>query len=168
MLTSYILQIMMRDLRTLEREVRAYPDDASLWEAGDGLPNSGGTLAIHLAGNLRHFVGAVLGGSGYVRDRAEEFGAHGLTREQVVERLEAAIADLEAAGERVTDDLLEQPYPISLRDMTFTTGDFLLHLIAHSGYHIGQVDYHRRALTSSKEGIGAMPIPEMASAKKQG
>ncbi|HKI95370.1 MAG TPA: DinB family protein [Gemmatimonadales bacterium] len=168
MLTSYILQIMMRDLRTLEREVRAYPDDASLWEAGDGLPNSGGTLAIHLAGNLRHFVGAVLGRSGYVRDRDEEFGARGLTREQVVERLEAAIADLEAAGERVTDDMLEQPYPIALRDMTFATGDFLLHLIAHSGYHIGQVDYHRRALTSSKEGIGAMPIPEMASAKQAG
>jgi len=168
MLTSYILQIMMRDLRTLEREVRAYPDDASLWEVGDGLPNSGGTLAIHLAGNLRHFVGAVLGGSGYVRDREEEFGARGLTREQVVERLEAAIAELGAAAGRITDDMLEKPYPVSMRGMTFTTGDFLLHLIAHSGYHIGQVDYHRRALTSSKEGIGAMPIPELASAKQAG
>ena len=27
-----------------------------------GLANSGGTLALHLTGNLQHFIGAVLGG----------------------------------------------------------------------------------------------------------
>ena len=27
-----------------------------------GIANSGGTLALHLTGNLQHFIGAVLGG----------------------------------------------------------------------------------------------------------
>ena len=34
----------------------------SIWALPPGLPNSGSTLALHVAGNLRHYVGAVLGG----------------------------------------------------------------------------------------------------------
>lgn len=54
-------RIFARDLEVLEREVGLYPDDASLWKAVEGQPTLGGNLALHLAGNLRHFIGAVLG-----------------------------------------------------------------------------------------------------------
>jgi hypothetical protein len=38
-------------------------------------------------------------------------------------------------------------------------GVLLLHLIAHFGYHLGQIDYHRRAVS------GAGAVPGMISAK---
>ena len=45
-----------------------FPDDETVWRTLPGVPNSAGNLALHVAGNLQHFVGAVLGGSAYVRD----------------------------------------------------------------------------------------------------
>ena len=61
--------VILRELRALDREIAAYPDDQSPWKAPEGISNSAGNLALHMAGNLRHFIGAVLGGSGYVRDQ---------------------------------------------------------------------------------------------------
>jgi hypothetical protein len=85
MTTSEILAgVIARDLRALRREIESYPDDASLWAKPDGVANSGGSLAHHLAGNLRHFVGTRLGGGDFVRDRAAEFTPGGLRREELV------------------------------------------------------------------------------------
>lgn len=165
---SFIIGVLLRDLETLHREVLAYPDDASLWLEPDGLPNAGGTLAIHLAGNMRHFVGTVLGGSGYTRDRDEEFSARGLSRAVVAQRVRATIDEVRATGTRLSDDVLHAPYPVSLRGVRVTTGDFLLHLIAHTAYHLGQIDYHRRGFTSSHDGVGAMAITELASVQRTG
>jgi len=67
-------RVLVRDLRTLAAELDAYPDDASVWACPPGIPNAAGTLVLHVAGNLRHFVGARMGGTGYVRDRAAERG----------------------------------------------------------------------------------------------
>ncbi len=72
-LTSHLAAILARDLAALRREIEAYPDDALPWREVPGLTNPGGTLALHVAGNLQHYVGHVLGGSGYVRDRPAEF-----------------------------------------------------------------------------------------------
>lgn len=57
--------MVMRDLRGIEQQVAAYPDDESLWIVKPGISNSAGVLAIHAAGALRHFVGSILGKSGF-------------------------------------------------------------------------------------------------------
>ena len=44
-----------------------------MWEVSGEIKNSAGNLCLHICGNLQHFVGAVLGNSGYVRKRDEEF-----------------------------------------------------------------------------------------------
>ena len=77
---AWLEAILVRELEALKRELAAYPSDADVWATPPGVSNSGGTLALHLAGNLQHYVGAMLGGSGYVRDRAAEFGRHGVAR----------------------------------------------------------------------------------------
>jgi len=41
--------------------LRAYRDEYELWVCPDGIVNSTGTLALHLTGNLMHYIGAVLG-----------------------------------------------------------------------------------------------------------
>ncbi len=69
---------ILRELEALEREIASCPDDEAPWTTVSGVPNSGGTLVLHGAGNRRSVVGAVLGGTGYVRDRAAEFVSRGL------------------------------------------------------------------------------------------
>jgi hypothetical protein len=56
----------------IERLVRMLNHD-QLWDNPFGFGNSVGRVVVHLTGSLNHYVGAVLGGTGYVRDRADEF-----------------------------------------------------------------------------------------------
>ena len=42
--------------------------------------------------------------------------------------------------------LLDEEYPEKVFDHPMTTQYFLIHLTAHLGYHLGQVNYHRRLI----------------------
>ena len=61
MLTSTLAKLYQRDLAKLKDEIAAYPNDADLWDTADGTANSAGNLCQHLTGNLKHFIGAVVG-----------------------------------------------------------------------------------------------------------
>lgn len=163
MLIESVAALMARELSTLAREVEAYPDEASIWVVHPAAPNSGGVLARHLCGNLRHFVGAVLGAAEYRRDREMEFRGPPTPRAELlaeIDRTRKAVADALAG---LAHSRLAEPYPVPLAGHRFTTGDFLLHLAVHLAYHLGQVDYHRR-LTTGGGTVGAMALPELASA----
>ena len=161
-LRDTILRLLLRDLAALQREMAAYPDDASLWRVVPGISNSGGTLALHLAGNLRSFIGSVLGGSEYVRDRDREFTATGLTREEV--RLELADAEIQVMRALSTLDLarLDLEYPHVLAETRLRTDVFLMHLATHASYHLGQIDYHRRIITGNAATAMTLSIPALA------
>ncbi|MEK9503760.1 DinB family protein [Gaopeijia maritima] len=141
--------LLLRDVDRVMAEVRAYPDDESLWRMAGRIPNSGGTLALHLAGNLQHFVGAILGGSGYRRDREREFAARDLDRAALLGELAAAREAIDTALGAMTDADLDAewtgggPLPDGSPNALM-----LLHLSGHLGYHLGQLDYHRRLLAA--------------------
>ena len=162
MIVDDLSRVLVRDLETLVAELDAYPDDASVWACPPGFPNSAGTLVLHLAGNLRHFVGARLGRTGYVRDRAAEFAARGLSRAELREQVEAAVRDVRDALAGLAPARLAEPFPDPVGGVHLTTGRFLAHLVAHSGYHLGQIDYHRRAVTGDARGVGAVPVAALA------
>jgi hypothetical protein len=82
--------LFLRELATFRREVELFPDDDTLWRTVPGVTNSAGNLALHIAGNLRHFVGAVLGKTGYVRNRDAEFATREGSRDMVSKTLAAA------------------------------------------------------------------------------
>jgi hypothetical protein len=77
----------LRDLDSFRREVELFPDDDVLWKTLPGITNSGGNLALHAAGNLLHFFGTILGGTGYIRDRNTEFSRRSGSRAEVVSEL---------------------------------------------------------------------------------
>ena len=158
MTVEHLRTLLLRDLDAVRREVLAYPDDESLWALPEGVPNSGGTLALHLAGNLHHYLGAVLGGGGYVRDREEEFAGRGLSREEVVGRIARARAAVDAALAGLQPDRLGLPVPGGLSVGTVPTGLFLMHLATHLAYHLGQLDYHRRTVTGDARGVDAQAL----------
>src|SRR5262245_29653862 len=146
MWTSAIAGALSRDLKTLRREVEAFPDERQLWEEVPGIVNTTGTLVLHLAGNIQHYVGKHLGGSSYVRDRPAEFSRRGVKREELLREIsqaEAAIGSLAS----VDAARLARPFPEHVGNHELQTSDFLVHLVAHFTFHLGQIDYHRRVVT---------------------
>lgn len=156
-----IRRVLARDLRALARQIEAYPDDEVVWRTVSGIANSAGTLTLHLAGNLEHFVGAVLGGTGYVRDRGAEFATRDLARAELRRRIEAAAKSVDATLAQLAPEQCEAEYPVPVGGRTLGTGDFLVHLAAHLAYHLGQIDYHRRMLTPDAGTVDAMSIGEL-------
>jgi len=161
-LAADLLILLRRDLRCLAREVALFPDDLTLWHTVPGIANSAGNLALHVAGNLQHFVGAVLGGSGYVRQREQEFAQRKGTRAEVAAALEAALAEVERTLAVLEPAALGAAFPVSVAGVQPPTGRFLLHLAAHLAFHLGQVGYLRRALTGDPTSADGMGIQELA------
>ena len=147
MLNKILIELYERDLSKLREEIEQFPDEESLWKTGEGITNSAGNLCQHLAGNLQHFFGAVLGDSGYVRDRDSEFAAKGATRESLLQEVERARQSVTTTLQKLTEEDFAATYPIDVFGHPMTTGFFLVHLTTHFNYHLGQINYHRRLLT---------------------
>lgn len=156
MLIPIVQAMLLRELAAVQRSVQAYPDDASLWALPKGLPNSGGTIVLHLAGNLQHFVGAVLGATGYVRDRDAEFARRDVPRAELLAELANTIDAVRNAMPTLREESLSQPYPQKVGGQVLATGLVLMHLATHLAYHLGQLDYHRRVVTGDMNGVGAL------------
>lgn len=165
-ITASLGAILVRDLDTLRMEVEAYPAEADLWRVVPGIANSGGTLALHLAGNIQHFIGAVLGGSGYRRNRDAEFQDRSVPRQEVVEGIHRAIGAVKQTMSGLNDAVLDDPFPDLVAGVRVKTGDFLIHLVSHTTYHLGQVDYHRRIVTGGAPLGGAVSPTRLWSAEK--
>ena len=157
--------LISRELRTMERELQAYQTEEQVWLLPPGLPNSGGTLALHAAGNLLHFIGAVLGGSSYVRDRNAEFQRRGVPRAELIEGLRRADEVVRETLARLNPGVFAEAYPQAVANRRLNTGDFLGHLVAHLAYHAGQMDFHRRIVTGDAAGVGAVSPAELSSAR---
>ena len=147
MFLEHIQHIMIRELEGMKREILAYQDEADIWRSVPGLPNTAGTIALHVAGNLQHFVGAQLGGSDFVRDREAEFSRRDVSAAGIVEELEQTIGAVRAAFAGLEEDAMDRLFPQEVAGVCPTSGEFLIHLVAHLAYHLGQIDYHRRCVT---------------------
>jgi hypothetical protein len=79
-----LVTLFSRDLVKLEKEIEAYTSVDFLWSTPKGVNNSSGNLCLHLCGNLQHYIGAVLGNSGYKRNRASEFSTNGISKEELL------------------------------------------------------------------------------------
>lgn len=136
--------LFARELDRLAGEIRAYESDDRIWSTQGKQKNSPGTLTLHLCGNLLHYIGAALGGSGYIRDRDAEFSDRCSKQELLVE-----IADTRDVITRVlasaSDEVMNGKYPgrPPARMDGVGTRRFLMHLLWHFGWHEGQIYYHR-------------------------
>lgn len=148
MIQSVLLELFERDLRALRAEIEAYGNEGDLWKVEGEIANSAGNLCLHLTGNLRHFFGAVLAGTEYVRDRDAEFASKFVPRAKLLDEVDAAASDVKAVLEKITDEDVKKNYPIEVFGHPMTTEFFLVHLATHLNYHLGQINYHRRLIGS--------------------
>jgi hypothetical protein len=131
----------------VEKAARSVTEE-QLWNKPFPFGNSIGHLIVHVTGNLNHYIGALVAGTGYVRNREYEFvdPAH-YPRDELLARFQAAV-DMVARTLEAQDDssfliaVADQP-PIQTR-----LGLFLV-CASHMNNHIGQMSYLVQALQSS-------------------
>jgi hypothetical protein len=160
--------LLARDLETFAREVELFPDDQALWRTLPGVANSAGALARHVCGNLRHYVGHLLGGSDYVRNRNAEFAAAEGARSAVALELRATIDVVADALPRLPESVLAAPFPELVGGVAIPCDRFLLHLCTHLALHLGQAGYLRRVLTCDVRSTGPVPVKPLAAGGARG
>jgi uncharacterized damage-inducible protein DinB len=141
-ITTLTKMALIEQLEKLRDEVRdlAEPlNEAEFWIKPLDPGNSVGHLVLHLSGNLNHFVGAQLGGTGYVRQREREF-----TETQVPSKADALrqLDDAAALFRRVVSDLsaeqLAAPHPEARLGIVVRA---LTNVLSHFALHRGQMSY---------------------------
>ncbi len=138
-----------RDLGILKKELMAYENESELWIVEGAITNPAGNLVLHLCGNLKHFIGAVLGDSGYIRERDREFNDKNVSREAMATNIDETLEVVLKTLDSLNDADLDKVYEVRVfNDKPITTHIFLLHLSGHLTYHLGQINYHRRLLAS--------------------
>jgi uncharacterized damage-inducible protein DinB len=142
MLKKSLLEIFERDLNKLKDEISLYKDENSLWIVKKEISNSTGNLCLHLMGNLNHFIGAVIGETGYVRDRENEFTAKNVSVKVLINYIENTIEIVKHTLENLSSDDLDKDFPQQKHSKIVKTDFMLLHLISHFNYHLGQINYH--------------------------
>jgi len=144
--SSLLLSLFTRDLNKLKDELNLYSNESNLWEVESNISNSAGNLTLHLIGNLNHFVGSVLGHTGYVRQRDLEFSKKDISRAILIADINKTIEMLTSVLGKLSNEDLDMEYAFANPDKLDVAGQFLLNLTAHLAYHLGQINYHRRLL----------------------
>ena len=145
MLIEVLTDLFVRDLNRVMAEIQAFSDEDKLWYIEGDVKNSAGNLALHLVGNLNHYVGATLGDTGYARERDREFSDKDVPSAVMVKQLEDTVVMIREVLGGFNPDDLTKTYPLRVFDnKEMTTMFFMVHLTTHLNYHLGQINYLRR------------------------
>ena len=139
-----LVKLFTRDLARLEKEIKEYTSQESLWLTSKGVNNSSGNLCLHLCGNLQHYIGNVLGNSGYKRNRKAEFSTKGLSKDNLLLEIEKTKESVISTLNKLSEEKVDTVYPEEVFNEPMQTGYFLIHLQGHLNYHLGQINYNRR------------------------
>ena len=119
-----------------------------LWQKPYPYGNSVGHLLLHLTGNLNHYIGARIAGTGYLRSRPLEFtDASKPPKEQVLANFDRAIDMVAATIRKQSSDDLTMPYSDPTEPRSNTHFAVFLRMAAHAYHHVGQIIYLAKELT---------------------
>lgn len=145
-MTESVKSLFTRDLNQLKKEIESYQNEEAIWKIDKDILNSAGNLSLHLVGNINHFIGAILGNSGYVRNRELEFSLKNIPKTELILQIEKTIEVVHSSLDQLSEEDLKKEYPIEALGYPMTIEYFLIHLFGHLNYHLGQINYHRRLL----------------------
>jgi len=146
MLIKTLSDIFERDLNKLKDEINLYEDESKLWKLSKEINNAAGNLCLHLIGNLNHFIGSILGNSGYKRERDLEFSKKNVKRSDLLEMIDDTKVVVNKTLSSLRNNDLHKNFPVEKHGEIVTTNFMLIHLITHFNYHLGQINYHRRLI----------------------
>lgn len=145
-----LIPLYERDLKKVITELELYLHEENIWKTDIDIKNSAGNLSLHIAGNLNHFIGTILGNTSYVRNREAEFALRDVPRQQLINEIQSTSEVVVRTLSNVQGKILDEVYPVQVFGYEMTTGYFLVHLATHLSYHLGQINYHRRLLDREK------------------
>ena len=135
-------------LPKIERALDVLGEDGLWWRPNDAT-NSAGTLCVHLAGNVRQWIVAGVGGAADIRDRPGEFATTGgRSRAEVLADLRTAVDEACRVIDRLDDDALARRYPIQGRKPTGLGAVY--HVAEHFAMHAGQIVW----IAKARSGVG--------------
>jgi len=124
-------------------------DEGQVWWRPPGEGNAVGNLVLHLCGSSRHFIGRLLGGTDYVRDRKAEFAERGPIPRADLSRL---VDDTVAETDRILGGL-DPARLLDLREVPREPSQTVLALVVrtshHWAVHTGQIVYATRLITQA-------------------
>jgi len=113
-----------------------------IWRKPYPYGNSIAHLILHLTGNLNHYIGARIAGTGYVRNRPLEFSdTSKLPKEQVLAKFDQAIAMVAATIRAQTPEGFLEPYSDPTEPIANNRFAVFLRMAAHAYHHVGQIIY---------------------------
>ncbi|CAL2075405.1 DinB superfamily protein [Tenacibaculum sp. 190524A05c] len=146
MTASELITFFENELNALISELELYNNEENIWKLEKNITNSAGNLSLHLVGNLHTFVGKEVGKTGYVRNRELEFSQQNVSRNTLIKSIEETKEMIKSSLNPLSEADLKKEYPILKFSKPESIEFFMVHLIKHLTYHLGQVNYHRRLL----------------------
>lgn len=126
--------------------------DEQIWSRPYPYGNSIGHLLLHLTGNLSYYIGAEIGGSGYVRNRPLEFSD--TTRHPkatLLKNFDAAIATVIATLQKQSESDWGAPFAGKGLESVGNRFYAFLHCAGHISHHTGQMIYLCKEMERQKQ-----------------
>ena len=124
MITESLIKLFTRDLNALKQEVSSYKKEDNLWLLDKDVTNTAGNLCLHLVGNLKTFIGASLGSTGYVRQRDLEFSQKNIPRTVLLQQVDETITIVTSTLKTLTAADLQKEYVRRVSEDKMTTEYF--------------------------------------------
>jgi hypothetical protein len=147
MITTILIDLYGKELDKLKNEINAYESDELIWKSVEGAPVTGGNLCLYIAGNLQHNIGAMIGDSGYIRNKEAELKAKNVSRERLMEEIENTRQIVVDTLEQVSKSELLKEFPTKDFEEPVTTEYYLVHLLNNVGFNLGQMHMHRKVVS---------------------
>ncbi len=149
------LQFSARKLRELNGRIAICLEKLSedqVWLKGCENENAVGNLCLHLAGNVRQWIGHGVAGQEDRRARDLEFSAQGgRTRQELKALLTGTVQEAAEIIEQLKPEALMRETRIQNYDVTLLAA--IYHVVEHFAQHTGQIIFATKALTGEDLGF---------------
>ncbi|MBI2687084.1 MAG: DUF1572 family protein [Acidobacteria bacterium] len=123
-----------------------------VWTRGSENENAIGNIVLHLCGNLHQYTRHAIQGESDIRERDDEFNAHGgVDVDSLRERLKIVVADAAGIIKGVTEEQLMTKIVVQNREMTMLEAIFKT--TEHFSLHAGQIYFATKLLTHQELGF---------------
>jgi uncharacterized damage-inducible protein DinB len=128
--------------------------EEQVWARGSENENAVGNLVLHLAGNVRQWIVAGVGGAPDTRQRDGEFSARGGNSiPELQDRLRGIVTEAAAVIDAATPERLAERVTIQKYDVSVL--EAIYHVVEHFSLHMGQIVFATKMMTGSDMGFYA-------------
>jgi hypothetical protein len=140
-----IKEIFSAYLNQLRQDIVLFASDDNIWKTSGNITNPAGTLTLHICGNLKHYIGNVIGNIKYQRDRDAEFTSR-VTKDKLLEEIDSTRDIIIPVLEKLREEDLIKSLQCNSPEQDSAVLSILIKIATHAAYHTGQVNYLRRTL----------------------